>query len=188
MEQHGQSAVWAVPQLGSCASTGRTWRLWAAQHSQGEASPLGAQPLPRLLELATSQAAYFLPLTIQVEGLRALLDGLRPPSMVKVPPWQCPSSPPAPPQGALGGARASGKLAHPGRGWATGRSATLHRVPELAADFIAFDHLFIYLFYFIFRPPAQGAVHLSHWEAEWEGHLAAAAGAAPTAKAAGGAG
>ena len=117
-----------------------------------------------------------------------MLDGLRPPSMLKVPPWQCPSSPPAPPQGALGGARASGKLAHPGRGWATGRSATLHRVPELAADFIAFDHLFIYLFYFIFRPPAQGAVHLSHWEAEWEGHLAAAAGAAPTAKAAGGAG
>ena len=81
---------------------------------RGEAGPLGAQPLPRLLELATSQAAYFLPLTIQVEGLRALLDGL--------------------------------------------------------------------------RPPVQGAVHLSHWEAEWKAHLAAAAVAAPTAEAAGGAG
>jgi hypothetical protein len=28
------------------------------------------------------------------------------------------------------------------------------------------------------RPPAQGAVDLSYWEAEWEGHLAAAAEAA----------
>ena len=38
------------------------------------------------------------------------------------------------------------------------------------------------------RPPAQGAVDLSYWEAEWEGHLAAAAEAAPSAEAAGGAG
>ena len=38
------------------------------------------------------------------------------------------------------------------------------------------------------RPPVQGAVHLSHWEAEWKAHLAAAAVAAPTAEAAGGAG
>ena len=36
------------------------------------------------------------------------------------------------------------------------------------------------------RPPAQGAVDLSYWEAEWEGHLAAAAEAAPSAEAAGG--
>ena len=34
----------AVPQLGSCASSGRAWRLWAARHSQEEASPLDAQP------------------------------------------------------------------------------------------------------------------------------------------------
>ena len=48
-----------MPQLGSCGSSGRASRLWAARHSQGEASPLGAQPLPRVLERAASQAAYF---------------------------------------------------------------------------------------------------------------------------------
>ena len=32
----------AVLQLGSCASSGRAWRLWAARHSQEEAGPLGA--------------------------------------------------------------------------------------------------------------------------------------------------
>ena len=45
-EQHGQSAPpLAVPELGSCASSGRAWRL-TAWHSQGEARPLGSQPLP----------------------------------------------------------------------------------------------------------------------------------------------
>ena len=29
----GQSAAWAVPELGSCASSGRAWPLWAARHS-----------------------------------------------------------------------------------------------------------------------------------------------------------
>ena len=43
----------AVPQLGSCASPGRAWRLWAARRSQEVAGPLGAQPLPRVLKLAT---------------------------------------------------------------------------------------------------------------------------------------
>ena len=47
----------AAPQLGPCASSGRAWRLRAAQHSQKEADPLGAQPLPRLLELAASKVA-----------------------------------------------------------------------------------------------------------------------------------
>ena len=47
----------AAPQLGPCASSGRAWRLWAARHSQGEAQPLGAQPLPRVLELAASNVA-----------------------------------------------------------------------------------------------------------------------------------
>ena len=47
----------AVPQLGSCASSGRAWRPWAARHSQKEAEPLGAQPPPRVLELAASNAA-----------------------------------------------------------------------------------------------------------------------------------
>ena len=32
-------------------------RLWAARHSQEEAGPLGAQPLPRVLERAASKAA-----------------------------------------------------------------------------------------------------------------------------------
>ena len=27
----------AAPQLGSCASSGRAWRLWATRHAQGEA-------------------------------------------------------------------------------------------------------------------------------------------------------
>eukprot|EP00964_Phaeocystis_antarctica_P055312 scaffold32534_cov49-Phaeocystis_antarctica.AAC.1 len=48
--QHGQSAALAAPQLGSCASSGRALRLWAARHSQEEAGPLIAQPPPRLLE------------------------------------------------------------------------------------------------------------------------------------------
>ena len=52
--QQGQRRPLAVPQLGSCASSGRAWRLWAARHSQGEAGPLGAQPLPRVLALAAS--------------------------------------------------------------------------------------------------------------------------------------
>ena len=46
-----------MPQLGSCASSGRAWRLWAARYSQEEAGPLGAQPLPRVLELAALKAA-----------------------------------------------------------------------------------------------------------------------------------
>ena len=63
--QHGQCAVWATPQLGSCASSGRAWRLWAARYSQGEAQPLntgsatGHPPLPRLIELVASKVADF---------------------------------------------------------------------------------------------------------------------------------
>ena len=49
--QHGQR--------GSCASSGRAWRLRAAWHSQGEARLLGIQLLPRMLELAASKAADF---------------------------------------------------------------------------------------------------------------------------------
>eukprot|EP00964_Phaeocystis_antarctica_P105399 scaffold70427_cov57-Phaeocystis_antarctica.AAC.2 len=58
VEQHGQSDPSAVAQLGSGASSGHAWRLWAARHSQGEDRPLGAQPLPRVLELAASKAAH----------------------------------------------------------------------------------------------------------------------------------
>ena len=49
----------AVPQLGSCAFSERAWQLWAALDSQKEAGPLGAQPLPRVLERAASKAADF---------------------------------------------------------------------------------------------------------------------------------
>ena len=55
-------SVWAAlhtAQLGSCASSGHVWRLRTARHSQYEASPQSAQPLPRLLELAASKAAAF---------------------------------------------------------------------------------------------------------------------------------
>ena len=40
VHQQGQSATTLVaPQLGSCASSGRLWRLRAARHSQKEAGP-----------------------------------------------------------------------------------------------------------------------------------------------------
>ena len=56
--QHGQSAPSAAHQLGPCASSGRAWRLWLAGRSEGwEPRTLGAQPLPRVLELAASKAA-----------------------------------------------------------------------------------------------------------------------------------
>eukprot|EP00964_Phaeocystis_antarctica_P048199 scaffold27896_cov49-Phaeocystis_antarctica.AAC.2 len=55
--QHGQCAPLAAPQLGSCASSGRAWRLWTARHSDEEASPPGARPLPRVLERAASKVA-----------------------------------------------------------------------------------------------------------------------------------
>eukprot|EP00964_Phaeocystis_antarctica_P096462 scaffold62734_cov36-Phaeocystis_antarctica.AAC.1 len=48
-----------VCQHGQTAPLGRAWQLWAAQHSQGEAQPLGAQPPPWVLELAASKAADF---------------------------------------------------------------------------------------------------------------------------------
>eukprot|EP00964_Phaeocystis_antarctica_P121736 scaffold85405_cov36-Phaeocystis_antarctica.AAC.1 len=42
-EQHGHSAAWAEPQLGSRTSSGHAWRLWAARYSQQEAGPLDAR-------------------------------------------------------------------------------------------------------------------------------------------------
>ena len=53
-QQHGQSDPLAVAQLGSGASSGRTWRLWVARHSQGKAQPLGS---PRALKLVACKAA-----------------------------------------------------------------------------------------------------------------------------------
>ena len=32
--RHGRSAPLIAPELGSCGSSGRAWRLWAARHSQ----------------------------------------------------------------------------------------------------------------------------------------------------------
>ena len=52
-----ESRPLAVPQLSSCASSGRAWRLRAARHSREEAGPLGAKPLPRVFERAASKAA-----------------------------------------------------------------------------------------------------------------------------------
>eukprot|EP00964_Phaeocystis_antarctica_P077326 scaffold47971_cov59-Phaeocystis_antarctica.AAC.1 len=71
---HGQGAPLAAPQPGSRASSGPAWLLWAARHSQGEAGPLGAQPLPRLLELAASNTADF---TAVVHSGLAARHGLR---------------------------------------------------------------------------------------------------------------
>ena len=47
----------AAPQLAPRASSGRARRLRAAQHSQGEAAPPGAQPRPRLLKPTATEAA-----------------------------------------------------------------------------------------------------------------------------------
>ena len=58
--QHGHSAPpLPAPEHGSCASSARAWRLWAARHSQGGSRPLGPQPPPRglRLERAASKVA-----------------------------------------------------------------------------------------------------------------------------------
>ena len=52
------NALLGSTRVGSCASTGRAWHLWAGQYFQeAKAGPLGAQLLPRLLEPATSNIA-----------------------------------------------------------------------------------------------------------------------------------
>ena len=58
--RHGQRyPSWHCPSTGSCASSGRAWQLWLARHSQEEAVPLDAPPLPRVLEPAASIVAQF---------------------------------------------------------------------------------------------------------------------------------
>ena len=53
--QHGQTPRSTVPHFRLCPSSGRAWWLWAARYSHGvEARPLGAQPLPWVLGLATA--------------------------------------------------------------------------------------------------------------------------------------
>ena len=51
-ERHGGRAPLPVPHLGSCASSGRTWRLWAVRHSQRR----GRATARRLHHLSTIQA------------------------------------------------------------------------------------------------------------------------------------
>ena len=69
----------AAPGLGSCASSGRAWRLWAARHcasrqdspvgrATGDAGSLGALPRPRLLEPAASSAAEIPPPPVTPAG------------------------------------------------------------------------------------------------------------------------
>ena len=76
--------------------------------------------------------------------------------MVKVPPWQCPSSAPVPPQGAPGG---SGQLETPRREAGPLGAQPLPRVLELAAskvaDSTAFGHLHPGVL-IIIRPSADG--------------------------------
>ena len=55
-EQHDQSDSLAVPQLGSCTSSGSASRLSAARRSQVAVVPQNALPLPWLLELPASKA------------------------------------------------------------------------------------------------------------------------------------
>ena len=72
------------PPPGQCPSSaplpppGRAWRLWAARHSQEEADPLGAQPLPRVLELAASEEPPIPPPPL---GMLGLTRGWRPPPL-----------------------------------------------------------------------------------------------------------
>ena len=54
----GQRPLGSAPARLLCLLKARP-ALWAARHTQGEAGPLSAQPLPRVLELAASKAAHF---------------------------------------------------------------------------------------------------------------------------------
>ena len=81
--QHGQTAPFAVPQLGSRASSGRAWRPWAARHSDEEASPLGAQPPPRLETPPKPKPPVSPPSTTQVWALGGVLLEM----LTGRPPW-----------------------------------------------------------------------------------------------------
>ena len=67
--QHGQTAALSGPQLGSCASAGRAWRLGAVGHFQRRDRPTGppavvASALPRVLGLTASKPPNSPPLTM----------------------------------------------------------------------------------------------------------------------------
>ena len=61
-EQQAQSApLGSAPAWLLCLLRAGLAQLWATRHSQGEAGPLGARPLARVLEPATSNAADVTP-------------------------------------------------------------------------------------------------------------------------------
>eukprot|EP00964_Phaeocystis_antarctica_P050523 scaffold29371_cov49-Phaeocystis_antarctica.AAC.1 len=74
------SAHLAGPQLARCASSGRAWWLWVACTPEGEARPPGAQPPPRVLELATHFPAVDPSGAAADPGRVALLGGDRRPA------------------------------------------------------------------------------------------------------------
>ena len=57
--QHAQRAPLAVAQLGSCTSSGRAWRLWAAQHSQGAAPAYGRPATATVARASDLQSRRF---------------------------------------------------------------------------------------------------------------------------------
>ena len=67
----------AAPELDSCTSSERAWRLCAARHSQGEDQPLGAPPRPQLLERAASKVADLTAFDRAGQQPRSLSDGGR---------------------------------------------------------------------------------------------------------------
>ena len=65
----GKVPWWAAPQLGSCASSGHAWRLWAARHSQEEAGPIERPATASRARASRLQSRRCLPpLTIQAPG------------------------------------------------------------------------------------------------------------------------
>ena len=68
-ERHGGSAPLAVPHLGSCASSGRTWRLWAVRHFfQEEAEPPRADCTTFRQSRQSKEAAFHLELSRDPRG------------------------------------------------------------------------------------------------------------------------
>ena len=56
----GKVPIWRCPSSAPAPPRGvRAWRLWTARHTDAQAGPLGAQPLPWVLEPAASKAADF---------------------------------------------------------------------------------------------------------------------------------
>ena len=62
----------AAPQLGSCASSGRAWRLWATRNSQGEARPNGRPVIASGARTSRLQAAESPPFILPSRRLREI--------------------------------------------------------------------------------------------------------------------